>query len=179
MSLLTLEEAKAQLAISSNGNDQEIERYIDGIVPSIENYTGEITEEREVTEDIDLYRSSRFVLTWAPVQSLTSVQSIDGVDVAVDTLHVTTNTGEVRVIGSVRMSGMFMVTYQAGYNDAPANYRQAAVLIVQHLWDTRRGSSGTIPGQVIGSEETYDPRFSYSVPRRALELLGAPTPGVH
>jgi hypothetical protein len=51
------------------------------------------------------------------------------------------------------------------------------LVTLQHNWETRRGV-GSRPTGVVGPEEHYDPRFSYSIPRKALEWLGAPRPVV-
>lgn len=169
-----------QLNIPSSytGDDEEIEGYIDGITPVVEQYTGEIMESREVVEEVELQRASRFMLHWAPVESLISVRSVNGVAVEVDSLHVSTETGLVSVIGGGKLTGIFTVTYQAGHDEAPANYKRGALIILQHVWETQRGTNATLLGGVVGTEEGYDPRWSYSIPRKALEWLGSPMPRV-
>jgi hypothetical protein len=67
-------------------------------------------------------------------------------------------------------------TYLAGRSDVPANVDLAARLILQHMWETQRGRQGA--ERRGGSDEVFDPRFGFSIPRRAQELLGAQAPGV-
>ncbi|MEV7907699.1 hypothetical protein, partial [Streptomyces anulatus] len=67
-------------------------------------------------------------------------------------------------------AGRITVAYVAGRTEVPAHVRQAARIMVQHLWETQRGRMGA--ARTAGSEEVWDPRWGYAIPRRALELLG-------
>ena len=72
------------------------------------------------------------------------------------------------------------VTYQAGYpaDAMPEKFKRAALIIIQHNYETQRGV-GLLRGGVIGDEEAvYDPRLSYAIPRKSLEWLGAAGPVV-
>ena len=181
MPLITLADARAQLNYdpSNTADDAEIQRYIDGVIGAVEDFKGEVIDSRSVTDELSLSGALQFLLRHTPVISLTSVQTVGAAMIwPVADLHVNPDTGLVTVLTGPAVSGLITVTYTAGYATPPARYRQAALIILGHLWETQRGASGSFPSLTIGQEETYDPRYSYSIPRRALELLGAPLPGV-
>lgn len=178
MAIVTLDQAKAQLNITGNTNDEELQGYVDSVAGAVEDHLHQVVEARAVTDDIELCGRSSFRLWSAPVISLTSVVSLDGATTYdTESLHVSAS-GVVRVLSGSAPSGWVRVTYQAGYDPIPPRYVRGALIILQHLWETQRGASGAVRSLATSSDETYDPRYSYSIPRRALELLGPPTPTV-
>ncbi|CAG6392771.1 hypothetical protein NMG29_06630 [Streptomyces cocklensis] len=180
MPILTLDEAKRQLKIplDDTSDDMEIQAYCDGITAVIEDYKHEAIAQRTVTEDIEHTTrfGRRFRLWSVPVISITSVTAVVGGqtwDVA--NLRVSPNSGLVRVLAGPPLHCLAEAVYEAGYETIPEHYKRGAAVVLQHNWETRRGVGGKRAG-VIGAEETYDPRWSYSIPRKALEWLGAPRP---
>lgn len=189
MGIVTLDEAKRALRIvNDTTDDAEIQAYCDGITAAIEDYKHEVIEQRTIHEDVDLgghwahpFGARRFRLWSAPVISITSVTSVIGGTVwDVSNLRVTADSGLVRVIGGPPLQGLVEVVYEAGYETVPDNYKRGALVVLQHVWETRRGVGSAPRSSVIGMEEErhYDPRYSYSIPRKALEWLGAPRPVV-
>lgn len=182
MGIVTLPEAKEQLRISpeDTGEDALIQAYCDGITKVIEDYKREVIEQREVTEDIEQFSrfGRRFRLWSVPVISITSVTDVvSGFTWDVANLRVNRETGIVRVMTGPPLHGLAEVVLQAGYAVVPENYKRGAAVVLQHNWETRRGT-GAVHTGVLGEEERYDHRFSYSIPRKALEWLGAPRPVV-
>lgn len=190
MSIVSLEEAKRQLRIDldDTSDDDEIQAYCDGITAAIENYKREVIEPREIREDVDLTsglwhthaRIGRRIRLWSvPVISITSVTAvIGGATWDPGSLRVTGDTGLVRVIAGPPIRGLTEWVYQAGYVTAPEHYKRGALVVLQHNWETRRGV-GPTPSSVVGDEEhRWDPRFAYTIPRKALEWLGSPRPVV-
>ncbi|MGW0169556.1 head-tail connector protein [Streptomyces sp. NPDC003343] len=176
MALLTLDDAKAQLNITSGNDDTEIQAYIEAVTPVIEEYVGPV-EAREVVENQNAGGGRRvLVLRTTPVLSLTSVQPLltGGASYPVDGLVPDLGTGEVfRRDGGV-FRGLLQVTYQAGRaGDVPATINLAARILVQHLWRTQRPArSAGLPGG--GDDYSVSepvPGFGYAVPNRVLELL--------
>lgn len=181
MALIDVAAAKQQLNIpaANTSMDAEIQVYVTAVTAAVEIARGEAVDLRQFTDELTLRQSSSFLLTRAPAVDLVSVATVDGGtswDVA--DLSLYGPTGRVTVVSGAPVDGLVRVVYTAGYATVPPNYQLAARLILQHLWETQRGATATVSGMVVGSEETYDPRSSYSIPRRALELLGAPLPGV-
>jgi hypothetical protein len=180
MSIVTLAEAKAQLRIdpADTADDAELQAYVDAITSVVEEYKHEIVEQRRISEDLDLCDRRRFRLWSAPVVSLVSVASVDGSTTwDVSNMRLDTSSGLVRVLSGPAVSGLVEAVYLAGYATVPERYKRGALVILQHAWETQRGSSGPVRGGVIGAEEIH-PRFYYSIPRKALEWLGAPRPVV-
>lgn len=180
MSIVTLAEAKNQLRIdpADTSDDAELQNYVDAITGVVEDYKKEIIEQREVREDLELCGRRRFRLWSVPVISLVSIATFDGAttwDVA--NMRVNADTGLVRVLSGPPVSGLVEAVYTAGYETVPDRYKRGALVILQHTWETQRGKGGPVRGGVIGPEEVH-PRFFYSVPRKALEWLGAPRPVV-
>jgi hypothetical protein len=82
----------------------------------------------------------------------------------------------VTATAGLALTGRVMVTYVAGLTEVPANYGLASRIIVQHLWQTQRGSAGS-PG--VGGLETPGAgsySYGYAIPNRAIELLGPQSP---
>lgn len=190
MSIVTLDDAKAQLRIDPTDAkyDDVIQAYCDGITVAIEDYKHEVIEQRTVHEDVDFcghrmfpFGARRFRLWSVPVISITSATSVTtGATWDVSNLRLTGSSGMVRVLAGPPLQGLVEVVYEAGYVTIPVNYKQGALVVLQHVWETRRGVGSAPRSSVIGMEEErhYDPRYSYSIPRKALEWLGAPRPVV-
>lgn len=177
MSIITLDDAKAQLGIaaSNTGDDAELQGYVDAITGVVEQHLHEVVERRTVTDELELCGRRSFRLWSAPVISLTSLASLDGATAwDVDDLHVSPS-GLVRVMSGSAPYGWVRATYEAGYEVVPDRYVRGALVILQHVWETQRGTMGP-PVGVIGHEEAYDPRYSFSIPRKALEWLGCGRP---
>ncbi|WP_405994964.1 head-tail connector protein [Streptomyces sp. NBC_00986] len=175
MALLTLAEAKKQLNITSDTDDDELQTYVDAVTPVIEEYIGPV-EPREVTERLDAESGRRaLVLRTTPVLSLTSVEPLltGGITYPVDGLVLDPDTGEVRRRDGGWFRGLLLFTLQAGRTEVTPTVNLAARMLVQHLWRTQHPSrSGGLPG---GGED-YSvgqpiPGFGYAVPNRVLELL--------
>lgn len=175
MALLTLADAKAQLNLVGDGDDTELQVYVDAVTPVIEEYIGPV-EARAVTERHDAGAGRRaLVLRTSPVLSLTSVVPVlaGGLSYAVDGLVLDQDTGQVlRYDGGV-FRGLLDVTVQAGRDSVPGTVNLAARMLVQHLWRTQRPARS---GGLAGGGEDYSisnpiPGFGYAVPNRVLELL--------
>ncbi|MFB6950180.1 head-tail connector protein [Streptomyces niveus] len=175
MALLTLQEAKKQLNLTTDTDDDELLTYVDAVTAPIEEYIGPV-EPREVAEQHDAESGRRaLVLRTSPVLSLTSVEPLltGGVSYPVDGLVLDTGTGEVRRRNSGVFRGLLLFTVQAGRTEVTPTINLAARMLVQHLWRTQRpGRSGGL----AGGGEDYSvgqpiPGFGYAVPNRVLELL--------
>ncbi|MEV4000999.1 head-tail connector protein [Actinomadura sp. NPDC049753] len=175
--IIDLAAAKEQLNIDPDNTDSDAELalYVSAATEVVERYVGAVIQ-RPVTERFDGGRSA-LLLSALPVASVTSVtvggSVLDAAGVAVSESGVLT-----RVSGSARMnfsSGTqtVEVVYVAGraasVAEVPARYQLAARIIVQHMWETQRPAA---QGPFSQASDDYDPRYAYSVPRRAQELLG-------
>jgi uncharacterized phiE125 gp8 family phage protein len=180
--VVTLAEAKAQLNITDSSADTELPVFIEAATAAVEDYVGAVVA-RQVTEVRDGGRAV-LLLKHVPVLSVTSVTE-DGTVLDASAYQVDTDAGALtRVSGSAAVPflpgvGNVQITYQAGRvattADVPGRYKMAALIIVQHLWETQRPAAA---GPFSQGADDYDPRYSYSIPRRALELLGEPVGGI-
>jgi hypothetical protein len=169
--IIALSEAKQQLNIdpSDTDYDEEIQGFARSITEVCERHVGALAR----TTRVEKHRGGRaVVLMHSPVLTLTSVVAIEtsGTDQSVADLDLDQPTGIVTRKDGRYMQGPFRVTYVSGQTSIPAHVRQAALIILQHMWETQRGTTGGV--RVGGSDEAYDPRFGFSIPRRAQELLG-------
>ncbi|MYU24020.1 head-tail connector protein [Streptomyces sp. SID8352] len=174
MALLTLHEAKAQLNLTDNEDDEELTAYIEAIGPVIERFIGPV-EPRQVTETHEAPGVRILFLRTPPALELTALEPLvtggTGYDVAA--LVLDGATGAVRRADGGRFLGPLRVTYQAGRPDIPATVNLAARMLVQHLWRTQNAGRGP----VLAGGDDYSvsepvPGFGYAVPNRVLQLLG-------
>jgi hypothetical protein len=181
MALVTLDDAKKQLNItaSDTSGDVELQGFVDAATAAVETQLGQVVDRRTVTEEIAAAgRVTSFLLSSVPVISLTSLVSLDGTQTwSVDpsVAHVDSASGRVTLLSGPPFIGPGIAIYQAGMTAVRANIRLAALIIIQHLWETQRGTMGV---QLGGDSDNYVAGRGFAVPRRAIELLGTPLPGV-
>ena len=181
MAIVTLAAAKAQLNINSTDTSEDIELqgYVDAATAAVETQLGQVVDPRTVVDQLDFPGGvTSFLLRSAPVISLTSLVALDGATtwtVGSSVMHVDALSGCVTVLSGPPVIGSVLATYQAGYTVVPANIRLAALIIVQHLWETQRGAMGV---QLGGDSDNWMAGRGFAIPRRAVELLGPQLPGV-
>ncbi|WP_329338591.1 phage head-tail connector protein [Streptomyces sp. NBC_00663] len=175
MALLTLADAKKQLNLKTDADDDELQVYVDAVTAPIEEYIGPV-EPRAVVERHDAEGGRRvLVLRTMPVLSLTSVLPVLSGDAAypVDGLTLDPETGELRRLDRGVFRGLLDVTVQAGRAEISSTINLAARMFVQHLWRTQRPSRS---GGLAGGGDDYSVSepivgYGYAVPNRVLELL--------
>jgi hypothetical protein len=182
--IVALADAKAQLNITDTSSDAELAGYISAVTRPVEKYVGPVIH-RNVTEVFDGGRTT-MILSQIPVVSITSVTeggtlvAASGYTVAKDSGVLTRVAGvaPVATVPGVQSVSVLYVAGQAADTTAVTanlgHIRLAALIILQHMWETQRPAGG---GPFSQGQDDYDPRYSYSIPRRALELLGEPIGG--
>lgn len=177
MPALTLEAAKSQLKITVDKHDADLTSYVDGVNEVIEHYIGPV-DDRQVVERWRGWRET-IAVRHTPVVRVDSVTYLDGTQaVAVDDIDVDAATGALQLISSALWpAGRLRIAYTAGRGGtAPHSAEVAALMIVQHLWEVRRGADSRRPAYSPvegGTVQVATPNFTYSVPRRAIQLLEA------
>lgn len=180
--LVSLQDAKTKLNISTTTNadplDEEIRSYLEAVTGVVERHLGQAVVRRSFTEERTATNGC-VVLSWPPVVSITSMALVDGTYTwDINTLHVSP-TGVVYSPLGIGPYGTVTVTYTAGMPVVPKEYSLAGLIILQHLWETERGSSGgPRPGGLEDSMTLGLGRMGFAIPNRALELLGAGLPGI-
>jgi hypothetical protein len=61
------------------------------------------------------------------------------------------------------------VTYVSGFLNPPAAAKQGVLEVIRHLWQSQRGSVNVVSRGQSGDD--FYPASTYSLPRRAMELL--------
>lgn len=177
MSLVTLPEVKAQLNMSSNTQqDVALTAYIAAVDAIVERHTGDTVTSQSFTETLEVDSwTNHLIVSKRPATALTSIATHDGGTTYDTTTAVLRSSGVI--ILPCRVFGLIDVTYTAGWKTAPANYAQAALIIVQHLWKTRLGPTAT-PSQAALPDSMAPREVGYAIPNAALELLGRRAPVV-
>lgn len=193
---VTLAEAKTHLNITSTVNDGELQGFIDAATEVIETYVGTVATgttqtDTFVTDSTNLwpyhygtwprytYGTRTIDLRHGPVQAVTSVSvsSMDGanaVTMDASSYRLDPVLGTVTVIDGSAFGPLVTVTYTAGRATVPATVRLAALILIQHLWETQRAGSELPSAPSPDFDETANPGFSNSgfiIPNRVHELL--------
>jgi hypothetical protein len=206
-SIMSLSAAKAAINIPADAtvDDEELRSLVEAVTSAVETYRGEaivrrtvvencsfgrtlsemISGTRIITEQYADARSRRLVLNKAPVISLTSlVRPYDGVTWAIgsDTVLVDPAAGVVMSY-TVPFYGDITATYVAGYQVIPANFIEAAKIILRHLWQTQQ-TAGFGPRLFSSADDLSShltatvSSLGFAIPNRASELLGGKLPVV-
>ncbi|MEA5453299.1 hypothetical protein SPF06_01055 [Sinomonas sp. JGH33] len=169
----------------TNSELEELRKYLGTASAIVESLTGRTLVSRSFTEELRATDIDHAViLSHIPVVAITSVTKVD--DPANTTwtgsqLHVEPDGRTWALTGNAALTGRVTVVYTAGQPIIPDTCILATAIIVQHLWRTHRGSSGGfMPGMggTSGDDTVNVPGYSYAVPRKAVEILGAPLPGI-
>lgn len=177
--LISLRTAKKQLNLSldDTGEDDEVRDYVEAASLAVERHLGEAVAVRTVTERQRL-SGGLLVLNVIPVLSVLSLASLDG-SRTWDVSSIYVSPAGVAHVGHLTWWFRHDVVagYKVGQPAVAANIRLATAIIVEHLWQTKRGSRGVArPGAM---DDTMMARgMGFAVPNRALELLGDGMPGV-
>lgn len=175
--IVSLADVKQQLNMTSTDDDEELRIYIEAATGVIEDYLGRAVVRRSFTEEHSV--NGAMMLNWTPVQSLTTVATVDGVTTwDVTDLHVNTSGVVTAKAGAVALQGDITVTYIAGAPVVPGNWALAARIIVQDLWRTQRGQDGAPVAGGLDTPGAGFTQYGYSVPKLARELLTGKLAGV-
>lgn len=181
MGIVSLDQMRAHLNITTPdpGEDAELARMIEAADGAIEAFLGVVVAPRSVTERHIIPPGGMVCLRAVPVIEVTALVASDGSTVF-DAARVDLD-GDLGVLraGSSSAVGDVSVSFVAGMNDPPARYELAEMLIAAHMWETQRVQT-LAQGFSYGGEDQFQGQFGrgYSLPNRAIQLLGARTPNV-
>jgi hypothetical protein len=179
--LVSLQDIKDQTNITNTVSDEELRGYLESATGVVERTLGQAVVKRSRTEEHQIGRGA-LVLNWTPVVAVTALSLVDGTYTwNVNDLHVTP-AGVVTAPLKTAPYGHVTVTYTAGMAVVPEEYGLAAKIIVQHLWETQRGTgggprAGGLADTLMSGSGGYSGK-GYAIPNRALELLGGGLPGI-
>jgi uncharacterized phiE125 gp8 family phage protein len=175
--IVSLADVKAHLGKSDPVDDEELREYLEAAAAVIEEHRGETVVRRTVVADMQVSCALVVQLPTAPVQSLTSVATVDGATTwNVADLHVSPH-GVVTVRTGPALQGLVRFVFVAGYTVIPANYTLAGKIIVGHLWETQQ-QQGVGPKGPFGADTQFisPTGRGFAIPNRAVELLGRRPP---
>jgi hypothetical protein len=175
--LFSLADAKDHLDIPAGDTtrDAALRGWIETVTRGIEGLVGACVR-RTVTETHRLQPSgvNELALHTTPVLSLIGVERTDG-GTAYDPAALDVDEqGILTRLDGGRLTGRLRITTQVGRAVIGSNIRDAALIILQHLWRVKMG--GSRASGSIGGGEDYSVTepvmgFGYAVPNRALQLL--------
>jgi hypothetical protein len=171
MALVTLEEAKRQLNLTTDREDVELQTYIDALPGVIEGLVG-VVEPRSITDQLPGGVAALSVLH-PPVLEVTALSGA-GTTYDVADLVVDGGAGVITRTNGVFRGGPYTVTYTAGRSEIPPTIKLAALILLQHLWRTQRAARGGVAGG--GDDFSVSdpvPGWGYAVPHRVRQLLDA------
>jgi hypothetical protein len=186
-SVLPLQDAKDQLNIpqATTTSDAEIASYIATIEGCLKRYTGGPMVNRTVIERAEMLSNQTVILVrQRPLVSVTSIASASGSNIDISGgLDLDVNAGTIRRKLGLPFYGPFFtwlpqvtVTYVAGWGvSVPAAFNSAARIIIQHLWNTQRGTAA-LP--MNAGEMVTVPGFGFAIPNAAAELLNGAQNGM-
>jgi hypothetical protein len=190
--IISLADAKQTLSINPDytDDDDELRAKLRGVTTGIERYMRTVYAYRQVTETfqrpvmgIPWAASSALRLTFVPVIKLTGLVTVSPQNVVTTTYDPVNNmwtdpeSGLVHVYAGPPLAGRLQATYTAGMTIIPNNVLEGARVLLQAVWETRRGPGGL--NGVIGPEEMADYRHYTALPRKCVEWLGPPRPVVY
>lgn len=184
MPLLNIGDVKSQLKIpsSQDSSDTIIQALMDAVQIVVEEHTGKILAQRSFS--YELYQNERTFKIWVQNTPLVSLESItdDRANTSIDISGALIRSNGMILLQQSVQNKYLTINYTSGVADAdiPANYKEAALIIAQQLWQTRRGSMPSTAAVLEDSlsKESYRQGFlvGYAIPNAALELLGIRNP---
>jgi uncharacterized phiE125 gp8 family phage protein len=163
MSTVSLDEVKAHLNISDSQFDDELSAMIDAAEAILSQSVGPLDVQDAVT--VSVAGAGILVLPKAPVAAVSALaaQSVT-IDPALYTVDAA--AGLIRFADGRSTTSAYLVTYQAGWDELPADIALAVKEMVRHLWRTQRGTS-----QRPGSSDSSTPQQGYLLPYLVEQLI--------
>jgi len=174
---------------TASANEEEIRRFIDAAQDLAENYVGAVLGRRSITETYDgntdhlRLRSPRAISITSVVENGitlgTNEYKLDDTGQRLYRLTASSLTASSYSAYGYWATGTDTVTvsYVAGFTVTPYAVQQGVLEIIRHLWQTQRGAVNVMSR--TGTGDDFYPASTYSLPRRAMELLDpASLPGI-
>ena len=175
---------------AASANQEEIRRFVDAAQDLAENYVGAVLGRRTITDELYDGNVDHLRLRNPRAISIVSVYEqgtlLDSSQYEIDPTgqrlyRLTTSSLSSTAFGAYGYwaAGVnsVKVTYVAGFAVTPPAVQQGVLEIVRHLWQTQRGVTNVMSR--TGSGDDFYTAPTYSLPRRAMELLDpASLPGL-
>jgi hypothetical protein len=186
--IISLADCKQTLQIdpADTSDDAELLAKLQAITHSVQRYMHTQYIPRQITQwdrfgAMPTWRHPRLRLTTLPVMGLISMVTMSPANTVVTTYDTVNNmivedpeSGLVTVFNGPPLAGRLQTIYTAGYTAIPYNVIEGSKILLQHVWESRRGPGGL--NGVIGPDEMADFRHFTALPRKATEFFGPPRP---
>lgn len=171
-----------QMDPNNTANDTELTSHLAAATNALEGLVGPMLP-RQVTQR----RTAANGTITLPVRPVLSVESVAGVplsgtvDAATADLEASA-AGVVRTVSTTLPNGRYDVTWTAGRDPVGEHLKLAVLIVAAHLWETQRNRGAR--RAMLGDENPNPYQDSqlvmrgFSLPRRALELVGMEGPGM-
>ena len=169
MSVLSLDDAKTHLNITTDTDDAELQTFINAAEAAIVS-RGVQLGVQSVTERVHGL-GPKLIVSTLPLDSVTSITALYGA--AVDLTNLTwASSGVIEwVFGGIFISVWYDVTYTAGMSTVPDDLLLADKELVRHLWETQRGAAQRTGSALSDGLAPTLPTSAYTFPMRVTELL--------
>ena len=180
--IVSLDEVKAHLNIPSTntGLDEELRRFMDAAQDLAENYVGCVLGRQTFTDE--LYDGNTDLIRLRSPRAI-SITSVYENGLLLDPLAYRLDPSGQRVarvttgsLSGPNYFGIFSpgvgnikISYVAGFINPPPAAKQGVLEIIRHLWQSQRGAMNVTTRNQSGDD--FYPASTYSLPRRAMELL--------
>jgi hypothetical protein len=170
--LLSLNDARTHLNISSTTFDDELREYLESATEIVESYVGPVIQ-RTYTRRVNGGRDV-IILPHTQVTAVTSITAVwTGMSpVPLSYITIDTVAGDIRrKDGGWFPPGAYDITYTVGRTAVKANWTLAAKIILKHNWEIKLGNRPSPQGG-----DLVDVRLGtgFLVPFRAISLLSVP-----
>lgn len=182
MGIVSLDEVKAHLNISPTNTDldEEIRRFMDAASDLAENYVGCVLGRQTFTNE--LYSGNTDIIRLRNPRAISITSVYENGLLLEPTAYALDPTGQrLTRITTGALSGPnyfgiwapgaqnISISYVAGFTNPPPSAKQGVLEIIRHLWQTQRGAVNVLTRNQSGDD--FYPTATYSLPRRAMELL--------
>ncbi len=166
MQLVTLTDVKNTVNVTASTDDNELERVALSAEALILGECRPILAKTVVTDPLNVSPAGVVLLPDHPVNDVTAVVESNGLPVP---FAARPSSGQV----FVQARGPVVVTYTAGSGtgprDVPADVSEAALIVVQHLWESQRGRARRPRFAPVDGDLDLPAGFAF--PAAARELL--------
>lgn len=166
---MTVTEATASAFLGLSASDPR-QGQLAGVLQAALDYVAGRVGTRGATSTYTVHPDGKaLILPFAPVSSVSAVTDPFGTSVDLSTAAVDLRAGVVTLASATKDGPRTAYTVTMTL-PASAMADEATLIIVKHLWETRRGREGR--EQVFASPEDDVP-VGFAIPRRAAQLLAA------
>lgn len=180
--IVSLDEVKSHLNIQPTNTDldEELRRFIDAASDLAENYVGcvlgrqtFVSETYDGNTDIIRLRNPRAMSITSIYESglllPSTAYQLDPTGQRVSRITTGSIAGPNYFGIFAPGAGNIIISYVSGFINPPPAAKQGVLEVIRHLWQTQRGAANVLTRNQSGDD--FYPASTYSLPRRAMELL--------